>query len=351
MMQEASPALVKLSPVQPTSMNTRSFEFVDLDGVSFAGHESFPLRYGWLKKGFDCLVREDGSEDRSFFGREEAMTELGVGKNMVRAIRHWGLTLGVWEEVDGSRGREVAATPFGKNLLTEDGFDPYFEKPATPWLLHYLLVTNRTRATTWAWTFARPRRNRFEKSELVRDLVELARDIGASRVSEGTIKRDVDVLLRSYCRPTLTSRVTEEALDCPFVQLHLIRPAIEKGEYEIVFADHPTLPNFIVAFAILDFLGWSEASADAKQTRLSMHNARRSATLDELVYAPFSPGRVFRLDERAMVSRLNSLIAEYPQHFMFDDTAGLRQLLLRSDLPSAGRVLRSGYGPNQAEAR
>ena len=56
---------------------------------TFSGHETFPFRYPWLKKGFDAV-----REDVSVFGRDDAITTLGVGKNMVRSIRHWCLAAG-----------------------------------------------------------------------------------------------------------------------------------------------------------------------------------------------------------------------------------------------------------------
>ena len=51
----------------------------------FARHESFHPRYGWLKKGVDGAASDPG-----IFIREDAVVQLGVGKNMVRAIRFWG---------------------------------------------------------------------------------------------------------------------------------------------------------------------------------------------------------------------------------------------------------------------
>jgi hypothetical protein len=66
---------------------------------SFSGHETFPFRYPWLKKGFDA-VRADGD----VFLRDDATTTLGVGKNMVRSIRHWCLTAGVVEEGKDRQG-------------------------------------------------------------------------------------------------------------------------------------------------------------------------------------------------------------------------------------------------------
>src|SRR5438552_10661957 len=112
---------------------------------SFSGHETFPFRYPWLKKGFDAS-RDDGG----VFLRDDATTTLGVGKNMVRSIRHWCLTAGILEEdIDG-----LHPTALGEVLLADDGLDPYLEDPATLWLLHWQIAGNRFRATTWFWTFS-----------------------------------------------------------------------------------------------------------------------------------------------------------------------------------------------------
>ena len=53
---------------------------------SFSGHETFPFRYPWLKKGFDAVRENPG-----VFSCDDAITTLGVGKNMVSSIRHWCL--------------------------------------------------------------------------------------------------------------------------------------------------------------------------------------------------------------------------------------------------------------------
>ena len=52
----------------------------------FARHESFHPRHGWLKKAID-----GATADPNIFTQERAIVDLGVGKNMVRSIRHWGL--------------------------------------------------------------------------------------------------------------------------------------------------------------------------------------------------------------------------------------------------------------------
>ena len=63
---------------------------------TFGGHEKFVFRHGWLKKGVDGV-----KEDPLIFTHDEALVMLGVGKNMVRSIRHWCLATGLVEEKDG----------------------------------------------------------------------------------------------------------------------------------------------------------------------------------------------------------------------------------------------------------
>ena len=57
----------------------------------FSGHETFPLRYGWLKKAFDRVVEtENQPGNRAACWGDDAIARFGVGKNMVASMRHWG---------------------------------------------------------------------------------------------------------------------------------------------------------------------------------------------------------------------------------------------------------------------
>ena len=83
--------------------------------VSFGRHETFALRYSWLSKGFHAL-----SNDPGVFESEDATIELGVGKNMVQAIRFW---LRACKMMHPTKSE---ATSLGHLILHEDeGFDPY----------------------------------------------------------------------------------------------------------------------------------------------------------------------------------------------------------------------------------
>ena len=58
---------------------------------SFAGHETFTCKHYWLKKGYDHSVA-----DKKF--NDEAVIDLGVGKNMVNSISFWMKAFGLYEE-------------------------------------------------------------------------------------------------------------------------------------------------------------------------------------------------------------------------------------------------------------
>ena len=87
---------------------------------SFAGHQTFAFRYSWLKKGLDLVRSDSGS-----FQRDDAVVQLGVGKNMVESIRHWCLATQILEEESGTRARDLRPTELGSSLLSDNGWDPY----------------------------------------------------------------------------------------------------------------------------------------------------------------------------------------------------------------------------------
>lgn len=274
--------------------------------LSFVGHEGFALRYAWLKK---CVDAVEGAAD--FFARDDAMVRLGVGKNMVRAVRHWGLVARVIEETPGTRGRALRVSALGRLLLGDGGADPYLEDPRTLWVLHWLLCTNPERATTWRWAFGVWSRASFTRDELLAALRALAQ---GGRATDATLARDVDVFLRTYL-PARASRTTplEDTLDSPLVELGLLRTDPVEGRCEIVRGPKPTLDDVALGFAVLDF--WARTAPHSE-----------SLDADDLAHGPGSPGRVLGLDDRSLFERFEDAEAWSRGHLLYDQTAGLRQL-------------------------
>ena len=84
-----------------------------------SGHETFPLRYGWLKKAFD-VVRASEAQDhnKSVFSGEDAIARFGLGKNMVSSMRHWATAAGILEDAGKDR---IITTALGRPLFGADG--------------------------------------------------------------------------------------------------------------------------------------------------------------------------------------------------------------------------------------
>jgi hypothetical protein len=301
--------------------------------ASFSGHETFPFRYTWLKKAVDRVI-----EDPTVFGLEDAMVRFGVGKNMVGSIRHWGMVCGMLEEdadVFNNRGRSLRVSTLGHLLLRNNGWDPYLEDPASLWLLHWQVANSPERATTWYWVFNQLNRFEFTRGELVTEMLRLVEQHRWSRVAVNSVKRDVDTFVRSYTAPRVTKKtLIEETLDCPLVDLGLLGLGSDGDSLTIRRGDHPSLPDEVFAYGLIEFL------------RLRANQAS-TLSLEEMLFSPGSPGRVFCLSEAGALRRLDSLSALTKGKLSYDETAGLKQILIL-EVPDPIPVLRTHYRRTKA---
>ena len=232
----------------------------------FAGHETFTLRYGWLKKAVDATRQR-----QDVFLQEDALVILGVGKNMVRSIRHWGLVTGVLEEstdVSNNRGRFIRPSALGDLLFGPHGLDPYLEEVGTLWLIHWQLAGIPDGPTTWFWVFNQLPESEFTKEKLLSDLVALADQSGWKRVADSSLRRDIDCFLRTYV-PSKASRtvVLEETLDCPLAELGLVQELEANHVYGFARGEHASLPRGVFAYALLAYWARTAAQRNASDVR------------------------------------------------------------------------------------
>ena len=285
---------------------------------SFSGHQTFPFRYTWLKKGVDAVTKK---QTQTIFSSENAPVILGVGKNMVASIRHWCSVAGLIRMDTRERGRFVA-TPLGEAIFDNDnGFDPYLDDPATLWLIHWKIATNINQATSWYWAFNIFRENQFTPNTFKKQLSEWTQRQEASirTASENTLQRDIHCFIRTYCQSDHTTTVVEESFDCPLVELNLITELPENNGYEFQRGEKETLPTQVFAATLIAF--WAARFSD-----------RDALPFSEVMYAPLSPGRIFRLDEDTMTIYLETLNEVTKGAFQYDETAGLKQIYQHRDL-------------------
>ena len=315
--------------------------FQDTYRPQFSGHETFPLRYGWLKKAFDAVRATEErpdlwSDNKAVFAGEDAIARFGVGKNMVASIRHWATAAGVIED-DPEHGR-VGTTHLGRCLFAEDGLDPYMEHPATSWLVHWHLC-GRPDKTTWFWTFSHYPAPTFERDELLKRLVRLAKERNWSRVAATTIKSDVACFIRTYVARQPSGKTGfDDALESPLTELGLVKPVGKHGGFRFVRGPHPSLGAGVFCYAVTDC--WRRSSS------------ARTLSFEALAHAPGSPGRVFLLEENDLIDRLARLGETSRGTYAWSETAGLKQLIRNRDVPAEAALafIEADFGTRAREA-
>ncbi len=275
--------------------------------IAFGRHESFALRFSWLTKGFQQFEL-----NKNIFSEDDAVVRLGVGKNMVNSIRHW---LRAAQLIDyGPNIKET--TVLGRSLFSEHGgWDPYLEDEATLWLLHWLLATNSTQATSWYWFFNFFHKPEFTSQEAANALADFANTKIEAKFSIPSIKKDCSVLLRTYVQSKGgTKALLEDFLDSPLSLLHLITYSPATKSYQSRLERRDSLPLGIFCYAIAE---------------LFLKRDLETIPIEELMYSRngfVAPGLLFRLTENALLTKLEQLVNYIPGVFKLDDTAGVHQL-------------------------
>ena len=277
-----------------------------------SGHETFPLRYGWLKKALDAVEEsEDPASARSVFLADDAIARFGVGKNMVASMRHWATASGVID--DGPVLGGPVPTSLGRRLFGAGGLDPYLEHPATVWMIHWQLC-GRPYKTTWFWAFNYFPSTSFDRDLLVRGLEKLAKDRGWTRASTTTIKKDVACFVRTYVSALPSGKAShEDALESPLTELGLIKAVGKRTGFRFMRGPKLSLSSGMFCYAVTDF--WARFSG------------ARTLSFEALAYEPGSPGRTFLLDENDLVDRLSNMEESSGGLYRWSETAGLKQLI------------------------
>lgn len=300
----------------------------------FSGHETFPLRHGWLFKSANLLNKSNNLSTSNSADVQKAIVELGVGKNMVNAIRYWSEACSIvrTERNDASQ----SLTDIGRYLFTslsnEDfnvcstktdfAKDPFLERIGSIWLVHFLLNFNENSLTSYRYFFNMSAMQSFDKSQLIYDTSREIKVLCDKDVKESTLKKDVDCFLHTYSRKQYPSGkagiyVGEEHFASPLIDLGLIRD-LGKGNYSSILDERPNLPTEIFTYALLRFVFEIKAT--------------QTAGFDALLSDQCSPGKIFRLSERGLGVQLDYAVKQYPDLLEETDTQGMRQVRILKTL-------------------
>ena len=279
--------------------------------MKFRAHDTFFIRKGWLSKGMRCVANKPDV----FIARDEnPMDVLGIGANMVKALRYWLQAVGLTEEPEKGK-RSQSFTKLGELIFEHD---KYVEELGTLYLLQYRLASQKDDATAWYFFF-----NEFSMSEFSReDFVTALQKYIKMHDSETdfalrSLNDDFQCIINTYLprykiNPARVS--PENNIDCPFGELGLVDILNKrKKTYKKSIPASETLDPYIALAVIVD---------NAK--------GQKEISLNELLTAPCNIGRVFNLDSITMLDVLYRI--EKLGLVKINRTAGLDVINIQDEL-------------------
>lgn len=266
---------------------------------SFSGHESFPCKSLWLKKGYDFVVQEKNFNDPN------AVIDLGVGKNMVASIRFWLKAFGICENDNASW--------LGHYLFdNQTGRDKYIEDLATLWLLHFHLIFCGE-ASIYNLFFCDFQREHssFQREQITNYIkIRLIENGTPSIFNKNTIKKDIGVLLQNYVLPRMSQ--SNEDYSSLLIDLDLIRQNSEGGGYFFNAEGKRKVTKEVFLYGLLKVMGEDKSiSYDAIRDQI---------------------GYIFCMTDIELIQMLKQLSCDYTEYLAYSDIAGIRQIQITKDL-------------------
>ena len=270
--------------------------------MKFRAHDTFFIRKGWLSKGMKYVH----SKPDVFVAKDEnPMDVLGIGANMVKALRYWLQAVGLTEEPNSGK-RVQTFTPLGQSVFTNDR---YIEELGTLYLLHYRLSSNKSDATAWYYFFNEFTMSEFSRDDFVDFLQRRIRmEDSDATVAIRSLNDDFSCIINTYLPRYKTSpnRVAPESnIDCPLGELGLIDIlSKEKKTYRKAIPVASTISPWVALATIVGQAGES-----------------KEISLNELLTAPCNIGKTLNLDAISMLDVLYQI--ERIGKIKINRTAGL----------------------------
>ena len=256
--------------------------------MKFRAHDTFFIRKGWLSKGMKHICNKPDV----FVDKEEnPMDVLGIGSNMVKALRYWLQAVGLTSEPNSGK-RLQTLTELGQTIYENDR---YIEEMGTLQLLQYKLASNKEDATAWYYFFNEFGMTEFTKEDFVVALQNYVyMNEEDSSVAIRSLNDDFACIINTYV-PRYKSNPgkvsAENNIDCPLGELGMIDILNkEKKIYKKAIPSTTIFNPWIILAIIID---------QAKD--------RKEINLNELLTAPCNIGRIFNLDAISMLDVLHKV--------------------------------------------
>ena len=290
---------------------------VDFDSPkhTFSGHDTFHCRPLWLKKGYD-FVRAGGN-----FNNEDAVVQLGVGKNMVSSIRYWLKAFNLIDQQD-------KLTQFSQKLFDdENGYDPFLEDETSLWLLHYHLVkTGHASIYNIIFNELRKEKLHFNRDTFVNFIKRTRGGASDNNFNENTLLKDFDVFTKMY-KGDQDSKDVEDISSGFLSEIDILKIEGKSKDLKCYIENNEkdSLNEILVLYTILDNPNYSQ-----------------SISLNSLEFDSNSPGSVFALSRSGLLNKISDLTRDN-KNITFTDHAGIKELQLKKKV-DAFTILDSYYG-------
>jgi hypothetical protein len=255
--------------------------------MAYARHQSFYLRDKWLSKGIKAL-----NEDPRFFYDKDGFEKIGLGKNMVQALKFWLSATEVVTEVNVDGIKEHHLTELGKVVADVDRL---LQKSDVVSILHYHLVrNNHDLSTVFYWYFNIYKETITQRNDLKRSFATWVKNNEAKPVSEASTNRDIDCLVQLYTK-SANENDPEDFIFSPFTKINLLKEEpsedtnynIRKFSPEIEDIGQIALYYTLLCYAV--------------------ENEVALISLDEIIEEDYLWGKVFHLSRNKIIETLNKL--------------------------------------------
>ncbi|WP_340021308.1 DUF4007 family protein [Paenibacillus sp. FSL K6-1096] len=266
--------------------------------MAYARHQSFYIRDKWFSKGLRAV-----KQNNRFFFNEYAFETIGLGKNMLEALKYWLFAFDVVEERTIEGQRIHVLTELGEILFNSDRL---LQKNESLAILHYHLVKNKNdQSTVFDWYFNSYRETSVSRPDLLSSFVTWVSQNEAKDISGNSLKRDIDCLVQFYTKSP-DDNDPEDTMFSPFSKLKLMRSERSGESFDTIKKIIPELNSIGIASLYYILLDLDSIPED------------RLISVDEIVNGDNLWGKIFNLSRNKVVEALNILTnhEKYPIEYV-----------------------------------
>jgi hypothetical protein len=248
--------------------------------MSFAGHESFHVREGWLSRALSLVIHQP-----EVYLDQNPEDYIGVGRNMYKSIRYWLIATGLVEGklVRKGASQSLEATWLGKQIAE---VDPHFLSPITWWILHINLVNNPSKSVVWSWFFNSWKISTFEKGRCQNSFSEFVKNTHKKMPRLATLEKDLSVLINSYSVKLNEAQADpEDTSDSPFQELELLKFQRNTNSY-LLNTNLKRIPHALIGYSM-----WSAKNFRGKESQKS--KILEDVSIEECASILGGPGACF----------------------------------------------------------